>query len=130
MTANEQLQLTMKAQMETKEQVDYLQDEVKDLKENQRLDTGEYNQISISVSKRVKYIKSVYNFPNSNDINKELYKDINGQIKRMTGIVTRTQLKQKHFEDVLEMILNWYPSQSTVFLIKQSINDNNEQQAM
>lgn len=130
MTANEQLQLTMKAQMETKEQVDYLQDEVKDLKENQRLDTGEYNQISISVSKRVKYIKSVYNFPNSNDINKELYKDINGQIKRMTGIVTRTQLKQKHFEDVLEMILNWYPSQSTIFLIKQSINDNNEQQAM
>lgn len=130
MTANEQLQLTMKAQMETKEQVDYLQDEVKDLKENQRLDTGEYNQISISVSKRVKYIKSVYNFPNSNDINKELYKDINGQIKRMTGIVTRTQLKQKHFEDVLEMILNWYPSQWTVFLIKQSINDNNEQQAM
>ena len=48
----------------------------------------------------------------------------------MTGIVTRTQLKQKHFNDVLDMILNWYPSQSTVFLIKQSINDNNEQQAM
>ncbi|WP_427704625.1 BRO family protein [Staphylococcus sp. Mo2-6] len=130
MTANEQLMLTMKAQMETKEQVDYLQDEVHDLKENQRLDTGEYNQISISVSKRVKYIKSAYNFPNANEVNKELYKDINGQIKRMTGIVTRTQLKQKHFNDVLDMILNWYPSQSTVFLIKQSINDDNEQQAM
>ncbi|ARD74381.1 hypothetical protein AWC37_04280 [Staphylococcus xylosus] len=130
MTANEQLMLTMKAQMETKEQVDYLQDEVHDLKENQRLDTGEYNQISISVSNRVKYIKSAYNFPNANEVNKELYKDINGQIKRMTGIVTRTQLKQKHFNDVLDMILNWYPSQSTVFLIKQSINDDNEQQAM
>lgn len=130
MTANEQLMLTMKAQIETKEQVDYLQDEVHDLKENQRLDTGEYNQISISVSNRVKYIKSAYNFPNANEVNKELYKDINGQIKRMTGIVTRTQLKQKHFNDVLDMILNWYPSQSTVFLIKQSINDDNEQQAM
>lgn len=130
MTANEQLTLTMQAQMETKEQVDYLQDEVQDLKENQRLDTGEYNQISISVSNRVKYIKSAYNFSNANEVNKELYKDINGQIKRMTGIVTRTQLKQKHFNDVLDMILNWYPSQSTVFLIKQSINDDNEQQAM
>ncbi|MEN1893140.1 BRO family protein [Staphylococcus nepalensis] len=130
MTANEQLMLTMQAQMETKEQVDYLQDEVQDLKENQRLDTGEYNQISVSVSKRVKYIKSAYNFPNANEVNKELYKDINGQIKRMTGIVTRTQLKQKHFDDVLDMILNWYPSQSTVFLIKQSINNYNEKQAI
>ncbi|MDW5471740.1 ORF6C domain-containing protein [Staphylococcus nepalensis] len=130
MTANEQLTLTMQAQLETKEQVDYLQDEVQDLKENQRLDTGEYNQVSISVSNRVKYIKSAYNFPNANEVNKELYKDMNGQIKRMTGIVTRTQLKQRHFNDVLDMILNWYPSQSTVFLINQSINDDNEQQAM
>ncbi|WP_414715586.1 hypothetical protein [Staphylococcus hominis] len=37
----------------------------------------------------------------------------------MAGIKTRTQLKQKHFNDVLDMIANWFPSQSTMYVVKQ-----------
>lgn len=37
----------------------------------------------------------------------------------MAGIKTRTQLKQKHFDDVMNMITNWFPSQSTMYVIKQ-----------
>ena len=37
----------------------------------------------------------------------------------MTGASSRTNVRQKHFNDVIEMIANWFPSQATLYRIKQ-----------
>ncbi|PTH92913.1 phage repressor protein [Staphylococcus xylosus] len=115
----EALELMFQATKETKKEVDSIKSDVIDLKENQRLDPGEYNYLSSVISKRVNFIKNQFSLLNSRKVNSELYKDINTEVKRMTGVQTRSQLKQKHFDDVLDMINNWMPAQSTLYVIKQ-----------
>lgn len=113
------LKLMFQAQEETKEEINSVKADVIDLKENQKLDTGEYNLVTRTVNQRVAYIRQIHGLPNKKEINTPLYKDINNDIHVMTGIKTRTQLKQKHFNDVLDMIANWFPSQSTMYVVKQ-----------
>ena len=113
------LKLMFQAQEETKEEINSVKADVIDLKENQKLDTGEYNLVTRTVNQRVAYIRQIHGLPNKKEINTPLYKDINNDIHVMAGIKTRTQLKQKHFNDVLDMIANWFPSQSTMYVVKQ-----------
>lgn len=115
----EALELMFQATKDTKKEVDSIKSDVIDLKENQRLDPGEYNYLSSAISKRVNFIKNQYALINSRKVNSELFKDINTEVKRMTGVQTRSQLKQKHFNDVLDMINNWSPAQSTLYVIRQ-----------
>ncbi|PTI80935.1 phage repressor protein [Staphylococcus xylosus] len=119
----EALELMFQATKETKQEVDSIKSDEIDLKENQRLDPGEYNYLSGVISKRVNFVKNQLSLLNNRKVNSELYKDINTEVKRMTGVQTRSQLKQKHFNDVLEMINNWMPAQSTLYVIKQQSFD-------
>ena len=113
------LKLMFQAQEETKEEINSVKADVIDLKENQKLDSGEYGLVTRTVNQRVAYIRQIHGLPNKKEINTPLYKDINNNIHVMAGIKTRTQLKQKHFNDVLDMIANWFPSQSTMYVVKQ-----------
>ncbi|MBC3067147.1 ORF6C domain-containing protein [Staphylococcus hominis] len=113
------LKLMFQAQEETKEEINSVKADVIDLKENQKLDSGEYGLVTRTVNQRVAYIRQIHGLPNKKEINTPLYKDINNDIHVMAGIKTRTQLKQKHFNDVLDMIANWFPSQSTMYVVKQ-----------
>nr|WP_275584354.1 BRO family protein [Staphylococcus epidermidis] len=113
------LKLMFDAQKETQEEIETVKADVIDLKENQKLDAGEYGLITKTVHQRVAYIKQIHALPNNKEINKALYKDINNNVNTMAGIKTRTQLKQKHFNDVMDMIVNWFPSQSTMYVVKQ-----------
>jgi prophage antirepressor-like protein len=113
------LKLMFDAQKETQEEIKTVKADVIDLKENQKLDAGEYGLITKTVHQRVAYIKQIHALPNDKEINKALYKDINNNVNTMAGIKTRTQLKQKHFNDVMDMIVNWFPSQSTMYVVKQ-----------
>lgn len=115
----EALRLMFQATEETREQIKSVKADVIDLKENQKLDAGEYGFLSKTVHQRVANIRQLYGLPNSKEVNKPLYKDINNNINTMTGIKTRTQIRQKHFNDVMDMIANWFPSQSTMYVIKQ-----------
>lgn len=115
----EALEMMFRATKETKTEVANIKSDVIDLRENQRLDPGEYNHLSSAISKRVNFIKNQYALTSNRKVTSELYKDINSEVKKMTGVQTRSQLKQKHFDDVIEMINNWYPSQSTIYVIRQ-----------
>nr|CDL65105.1 hypothetical protein [Staphylococcus xylosus] len=115
----EALEMMFQATKETKTEVANIKSDVIDLRENQRLDPGEYNHLSSAISKRVNFIKNQYALTSNRKVTSELYKDINSEVKKMTGVQTRSQLKQKHFNDVIDMINNWYPSQSTVYVIRQ-----------
>lgn len=113
------LKLMFDAQKETQEEIKTVKADVIDIKENQKLDAGEYGLITKTVHQRVAYIRQIHGLPNNKEVNKPLYRDINSNVNTMAGIKTRTQLKQKHFDDVMNMITNWFPSQSTMYVIKQ-----------
>ncbi|PTE98947.1 BRO family protein [Staphylococcus epidermidis] len=113
------LKLMFEATEQTKEEIATVKEDVIDIKENQKLDAGEYGLITKTVHQRVAYIRQIHGLPNNKEVNKPLYRDINSNVNTMAGIKTRTQLKQKHFDDVMNMITNWFPSQSTMYVIKQ-----------
>lgn len=113
------LKLMFDAQQQTQEEVQSVKADVIDLKDNQKLDAGEYGLITKTVHQRVAHIRQIQGLPNNKEINQPLYRDINNNVNTMAGIKTRTQLRQKHFDDVMDMITNWFPSQSTMYVIKQ-----------
>ncbi|HGH5539031.1 TPA: BRO family protein [Staphylococcus pseudintermedius] len=113
------LELMFEATKQTKEEIESVKADVIDLKDNQKLDASEYGLVTKTIHQRVAYIRQIHGLPNTKEVNKPLYKNINNDVNTMAGIKTRTQLRQKHFNDVMEIITNWFPSQSTMYVIRQ-----------
>lgn len=116
----DQIKLIAQGTSELNERIDTVEDEITDIRENTKLDAGEYGAIAKAVSNKVAQIRYSMEIGKDNKkANKELFQDINTEIKRVAGVSTRSQLKQKDFENVMELIRLWQPSQSTVFLIRK-----------
>ncbi|EHP0475068.1 ORF6C domain-containing protein [Staphylococcus pseudintermedius] len=113
------LELMFEATKQTKEEIESVKADVIDLKDNQKLDAGEYGLVTKTIHQRVAYIRQIHGLSNTKEVNKPLYKNINNDVNTMAGIKTRTQLRQKHFNDVMDIITNWFPSQSTMYVIRQ-----------
>ncbi|EGQ3927891.1 ORF6C domain-containing protein [Staphylococcus pseudintermedius] len=113
------LELMFEATKQTKEEIESVKADVIDLKDNQKLDAGEYGLVTKTIQQRVAYIRQIHGLPNNKEVNKPLYQNINNDVNTMAGIKTRTQLRQKHFNDVMDIISNWFPSQSTMYVIRQ-----------
>ncbi|CAM4074656.1 phage repressor protein [Staphylococcus schweitzeri] len=112
------LRLMFEATEETKQEIKNVKDDVVDLKENQKLDAGDYNFLTRTINQRVAHIQRLHAITNQKQ-RSELFRDINSEVKKMTGASSRTNVRQKHFDDVIEMIANWFPSQATLYRIKQ-----------
>ncbi|HAR3115226.1 TPA: phage repressor protein [Staphylococcus aureus] len=112
------LRLMFEATEQTKQEIKNVKDDVIDLKENQKLDAGDYNFLTRTINQRVAHIQRLHAITNQKQ-RSELFRDINSEVKKMTGARSRTNVRQKHFNDVIEMIANWFPSQATLYRIKQ-----------
>ncbi|HDG8705502.1 TPA: BRO family protein [Staphylococcus aureus] len=112
------LRLMFEATEQTKQEIKNVKDDVIDLKENQKLDAGDYNFLTRTINQRVAHIQRLHAITNQKQ-RSELFRDINSEVKKMTGANSRTNVRQKHFDDVIEMIANWFPSQATLYRIKQ-----------
>ncbi|ULV95009.1 ORF6C domain-containing protein [Staphylococcus aureus] len=112
------LRLMFEATEETKQEIKNVKDDVIVLKENQKLDAGDYNFLTRTINQRVAHIQRLHAITNQKQ-RSELFRDINSEVKKMTGASSRTNVRQKHFDDVIEMIANWFPSQATLYRIKQ-----------
>ncbi|HHC5864474.1 TPA: BRO family protein, partial [Staphylococcus aureus] len=112
------LRLMFEATEQTKQEIKNVKDDVIDLKENQKLDAGDYNFLTRTINQRVAHIQRLHAITNQKQ-RSELFRDINSEVKKMTGASSRTNVRQKHFDDVIEMIANWFPSQATLYRIKQ-----------
>ena len=99
------------------EKIMKLEQRVEQMEENAKLEAGEYNLVSKRISSRINTVLK------ERGINRhfigELYKALNRDIKEVTGIQTRTQLRQKHLDMVLELINDWQPSRATIMSINQ-----------
>lgn len=112
------LRLMFEATEQTKQEIKNVKDDVIDLKDNQKLDAGDYNFLTRTINQRVAHIQRLHAITNQKQ-RSELFRDINSEVKKMTGASSRTNVRQKHFDDVIEMIANWFPSQATLYRIKQ-----------
>lgn len=115
----EMLELQFKALKETSERVDTVEKDVTYLKEEVKLEAGEYSYISRQVNKTVANTINAFALANTKEVRSALYKDINHGVNDVAGIKTRTQLRQKHFNIVIDFINQWTPSTATLMKTRQ-----------
>ncbi|MDV6381134.1 Rha family transcriptional regulator [Pediococcus pentosaceus] len=116
------LELIFEANKNTDKKVERIDKDVDYLKNNQRLDQTEYSYISRKVSNKVNEYSQAHGSTLTAPQRSKLFKDINRGINEVTGVKTRSQLRQKDFDTADEFIDNWQPSTATVQIIKQMSN--------
>ncbi len=117
--------LALSANEETNERVDVIEKEVADLKDNQKIGADDYSYLSRRVHQRVAEVARGFGKITKEQRGK-LYKDINSGIKQITGVGTRSQLREKHYPIVIEYINDWEPSTATKTVVRQmsfNLND-------
>lgn len=119
-TTREVMQLLLKNGEEANERIDKVEEDIKQLKEEAKLDTGDYNAITSRVKKRVYEVARAYGWNNSKEVISTLFKDINSGIKRIAHVEARTQLQVKHYRQVMDFINDWEPSVATRYEINQT----------
>lgn len=121
----EALRLMFEYQENTSEKVEKVEQRVVDLEENVVLSAGDYGYITRRINQRVAEVaRSFGNLTNKQ--RGELHRDINSGVKAVTGVSTRTQLRQKHFQTVLDYITDWEPSTATKTIVRQMTLDMEE----
>lgn len=115
----EMLELQFKALKETSERVETVEKDVTYLKEEVKLEAGEYSYISRQVNRTVANTINAFALANTKEVRSALYKDINHGVNDVAGIKTRTQLRQKHFNIVIDFINQWTPSTATLMKTRQ-----------
>ena len=118
-TQRELIMLALAGNEETNQRIDAIEEQVTDLKENATLNPGEYGYIGRRINQRVSEVAKGYGNITQEQRGK-LYKDINQGVKTITGVSTRTQLRTKHYEVVLEFINDWEPSTATKMQVRQT----------
>lgn len=109
MSATDQLRLATKSVVE-------LDDRVTELENNAALSPTDYTTIGTEVSRRVHAYAKLHHIADTG----ALFKDLNGQIKQVTGAGNRSRIKAKDYDMVIEFISNWTPTTATLTLVKQT----------
>ena len=112
------IMLDQKQQM-LEQQVQTVQQKVNEIEENAKLDPAEYSLVSKRVSSRVYEVQKERQMNLTKKQIGELFRALNRDILEITGVKTRTQLRQKHLDMVLDFINDWYPSRAAMFNINQ-----------
>lgn len=113
------MRLQFEALDQTNKKVDTIEKDVTYLKDEVKLDAGEYNFIAKHVRRNVMEIIQRFGFADSQEVKQALFKDINSGLNEVCGIKTRTQLRQKHFNKAMDYINVWVPSTATRLKVQQ-----------
>lgn len=112
------LRLMFQATEQTQEKVNQVDARVLHLEENVKLDPGEYTYIGKIISRKVYQIGKDRSYSMNKKQTEELFKALNKEIAEITGVRTRTQLRQKDYEKVISFVDDWEPSKATSLLVK------------
>lgn len=111
------LTLMFEASKQTKEEVDEVKTRVINLEENTSIDPGKYSYIGKCISRKVRQVGKERQWSMNKEQTALLYKDINKAVAEVSGVRTRSQLREKHFDNVMDLIDDWEPSTATRMLI-------------
>lgn len=75
--------------------------------------------MNTQVSSRIKDIKNIHQWQLNRKQNSELYRAIGREIKEITGVKCRSQIRYKDFDKVIDFVKVWEPSQATKVVISQ-----------
>lgn len=117
LTSTEMLKLQNDSILEVSERVGLVEDELVEIKDNQPVNATDYGAIGAAVSHRVHQYAALHHIGKSK--RGELFKDLNRQIKEITGAGNRSRIKSKDYDMVIEFIENWGPTSATKLLIGQ-----------
>lgn len=112
------LKLVMQNVDESNQKVEELGTRLTDLEQNTPVAPGDYNYISRRISQRVREVGRGYGDLTQKQRG-ELFKDINQGVKRIAGVGSRSQLRERHYKAVVEFINDWEPSTATKTLVRQ-----------
>lgn len=113
------LKLMISIQEESQVQIKSIDNRVVELEENVSLNPGEYNTVGRKVGERIRLVCTDRRWNLNKEQKSVLYKAINTDITKSAGVRTRSQLKQKDFDMVYDLILGWEPSRATVIEIQR-----------
>ncbi|QHJ80545.1 MAG: hypothetical protein [Caudoviricetes sp.] len=117
MTPTEMLKLQNDSILEVSERVGIVEDELVEIKDNQPVNATDYGAIGAAVSHRVHQYAAINHIDKSK--RGPLFKDLNSQIKQVTGAGNRSRIKSKDYDMVIEFIENWNPTSATKLLMEQ-----------
>ena len=112
------LRLMFQATEQTQEKVNQVDARVVQLEENIKLDPGEYTFIGKMISRKVYQVGKERAYSMNKKQTEALFKALNKEIAEITGVRTRTQLRQKDYEKVISFVEDWEPSKATSMLVK------------
>ncbi|WP_285011983.1 antA/AntB antirepressor family protein [Lactococcus formosensis] len=118
MTLDQQIAAIASGYGSVKEEILEVKDRVENLEENAPLSSGEYGYLTRRINQRVSEVAHGYGKITKQQRAK-LYVDINQGVKAVTGVSTRTQLRARHYEIVLDYINDWEPSTATKMQVRQ-----------
>ena len=112
------LRLMFQATEHTQQKVNQVDARVVHLEEKVKLDPGEYTYIGKLISRKIYQISRERAYSMNAKQKEELFRSLNKEIAEITGVRTRTQLRQKDYKKVIEFIDDWEPSKATSMLVK------------
>ncbi|MDB8564559.1 antA/AntB antirepressor family protein [Turicibacter sanguinis] len=101
------------------EKIMKLERRVEDIEDNAYLSPSEYGMVGQKVNNKIHAIVTERGLKLSRQQRSELYKSLNRDIKTITGVHHRCQLRRKHLDQVLEFIYRWEPSLATMMKVEQ-----------
>ncbi|WP_057735692.1 BRO family protein [Liquorilactobacillus uvarum] len=127
-TPMEALQLMFEAQKDSNEKVEKVEKRVDDLEENQVIPQGDYSYIGRRIGQRVTEVGRGFGKLTSQQRG-ELFKDINSGVKKIAGVGSRSQLRTKHYQMVVDFINDWEPATATKTVVRQMSLDIDDEPA-
>ena len=118
-TTDEKIRLLLQSSVDTSERVGKVEERVLNLEENRFLNPNEYGYLNNQIAYRIKEIKGVYDWKLNKAQNRCLFRAIGKEIKEITGVRCRSQLRSKDFEKVLEFVSCWEPSKATLTIMNE-----------
>lgn len=111
------LELTFKAQEQTNERVVKVEQDVKYLKSEIKLESSNYMYVGRRVGQKIYEV--IRGRGLNPDAQAPLRKELNGDIATLVGVRTRSQIKEKDFNKVIDFIDRWQPSTLAMDIVRQ-----------
>lgn len=118
-TPEEKIDLLLQNSKSANDKIKAVNQRIDQLESDKLLAPGEYNYVNRQVQKAVREYVLDRHLKLTQKQRGLLHKDISNGLNAVTGIRTRTQLRERDFNTACDYIDNWSPSTATMVMIRQ-----------